>query len=95
MNHVIHFAPSPIFAMDKYREWLQRFGPKCTHLLLNGEGKAMPQTDKIFNDQNMLRVLFPEAFPELYPRCQAYQGQQFTEVGILCKTISEGAGTNK
>jgi hypothetical protein len=83
MNYIVHFGPDKILELDKYNEWLRLFGPKCTHLVLNGMGKSMPVTDRIQNAQNLLRQIFPQGFPELYSGQKFDEGKEITQVFFI------------
>lgn len=79
INYIVHFTSEKFIQSKKYKTWMHSFGPNCSHLILNGNGKIIPQNDGIYNSQILLRNIFPEGFPELYPEQKQYEEECFTQ----------------
>uniref|UniRef100_A0A8C4TMN3 Zinc phosphodiesterase ELAC protein 2 n=1 Tax=Erpetoichthys calabaricus TaxID=27687 RepID=A0A8C4TMN3_ERPCA len=65
---VVHMTPESVLQSDKYKEWLERFGPNTEHLILNEQVQRLHnlRSHKI---QTQLNLIHPEIFPILkdYP----------------------------
>ncbi|KAI6236439.1 Ribonuclease Z [Aphelenchoides besseyi] len=67
MNYVVHFTPNTIVMRQEYRNWMSSFGPRCFHLIANGQGESLPMMDGIYRQQIMLNQICPDLFPSLFP----------------------------
>uniref|UniRef100_A0A915DYY9 ribonuclease Z n=1 Tax=Ditylenchus dipsaci TaxID=166011 RepID=A0A915DYY9_9BILA len=71
LGFIVHFTPQEVFKSEKYTEWMQTFGDKCEHIVVNGSGgtkTVAPQIDSPYLQQMMLNTLDPITFPLLHPR---------------------------
>ncbi|NXY17827.1 RNZ2 protein, partial [Atrichornis clamosus] len=61
---VIHMTPESVLRDSRYQQWLERFGPRTQHLVLNENSSAVhnPRSYKI---QTQLNLIHPEIFPLL------------------------------
>ncbi|KAL7079346.1 hypothetical protein ACQ4LE_001353 [Meloidogyne hapla] len=75
MNYIIHFTQQKIFETKEYKDWIKQFGTECLHLILNVKGRFLPLSDAIYNSQYMLRSIFSDGFPEIYPFGQILEGE--------------------
>lgn len=67
LDYFVHFTPPDIVVLTAYKEWMERFGPACTHVLLNGSGPALPLGDLFYSAQRMMNSIAPKVFPTIYP----------------------------
>ncbi|KAK1163829.1 zinc phosphodiesterase ELAC protein 2-like isoform X1 [Acipenser oxyrinchus oxyrinchus] len=61
---VVHMTPESILQTDRYKEWMERFGPTTEHLILNEQAQTIHnlRSHKI---QTQLNLIHPEIFPAL------------------------------
>ncbi|KAK1162202.1 zinc phosphodiesterase ELAC protein 2-like isoform X1 [Acipenser oxyrinchus oxyrinchus] len=59
---VVHMTPESILQTDRYKEWMERFGPTTEHLILNEQAHTIHniRSHKI---QTQLNLIHPEIFP--------------------------------
>ncbi|KAL3068499.1 hypothetical protein niasHT_030790 [Heterodera trifolii] len=79
MSYIVHFTRERLLNSGDYRVWMRSFGPNCRHLVLNGTGPPMVLNDGIYKAQQQLNAIFPEAFPQIYPPPEHYEGKDFTQ----------------
>lgn len=68
LNYLVHFTTQSIFKSEKYTQWMNKFGPQCRHIVLNGTGMVLPQMENIYMHQNLLNKIDTDIFPNLYPK---------------------------
>jgi hypothetical protein len=66
MGYIAHFTPDAVLKDAKYKEWMQSFGERCLHLIVNGTGEAVPLTDGLYRQQHMLNEICPDLFPAIF-----------------------------
>nr|CAD2187565.1 unnamed protein product [Meloidogyne enterolobii]CAD2206719.1 unnamed protein product [Meloidogyne enterolobii] len=75
LNYIIHFTQQKIFETKEYKNWMGEFGTDCQHLILNVKGRFLPLSDNVYNSHYMLRSIFSDGFPEIYPIGQVLEGE--------------------
>ncbi|XP_033894058.3 zinc phosphodiesterase ELAC protein 2-like isoform X2 [Acipenser ruthenus] len=70
---VVHMTPESILQTDRYKEWMERFGPTTEHLILNEQAHTIHnlRSHKI---QTQLNLIHPEIFPAL-KNCETKEKQ--------------------
>lgn len=63
MSYVVHFTPSNVLSSNEYSEWMNSFGPSCSHIILNGSGPRLPHIESIYRNQALLSHLSSKIFP--------------------------------
>jgi hypothetical protein len=80
MGYMVHYTPDSVLSTKSYQMWMKSFGTQCLHLVANGNGEALPISDGIYRQQQMLTAVCPDLFPSI-------SGQEFrgvvTQVNIL------------
>jgi len=80
LNYIIHFTQQKIFETREYKNWMGEFGTDCQHLILNVKGRFLPLSDNVYNSHYMLRSIFSDGFPEIYPIGQVLEGETILQV---------------
>lgn len=83
LNYLVHFTSPDVVELDAYREWMKRFGPACTHVLLNGSGPVLPLGEGFYRTQRMMNSIAPRVFPTIYPDFRGLVDQ----VGLLSEAV--------
>lgn len=66
MNYMVHFTADSILKEAKYQSWMRSFSPECLHVIVNGNGEALPMIDGIYRQQSMLNEICPDLFPAIF-----------------------------
>lgn len=74
VNYIIHFTPDEVLDNQKYKEWMNKFGPKTQHLIVNEKNSGYT-SEAIHKMQIQLNLIHNKIFPIL-PKL-------FEEVSIL------------
>ncbi|XP_041078026.1 zinc phosphodiesterase ELAC protein 2 isoform X1 [Polyodon spathula] len=61
---VVHMTPESILQTDRYKEWMERFGPTTEHLILNEQAHTIHNV-RSHKIQTQLNLIHPEIFPAL------------------------------
>lgn len=61
---VVHFTPAHVMHDQRYISWMKRFSQETQHLIINGSNEWVPYF-KMFNRQEVCRMIAPKFFPKL------------------------------
>lgn len=61
---VVHFTPAPVMAHPRYREWMSRYSPSTTHIVINETNSCMG-SKAVHRIQYKLNLLSDSLFPLL------------------------------
>ncbi|XP_040187093.1 zinc phosphodiesterase ELAC protein 2 isoform X2 [Rana temporaria] len=61
---IVHMTPEHILHCSSYRNWMERFGPRTEHLILNESVSAI-HNQSAYRIQSQLNLIHPRIFPTL------------------------------
>uniref|UniRef100_A0A914HFC7 ribonuclease Z n=1 Tax=Globodera rostochiensis TaxID=31243 RepID=A0A914HFC7_GLORO len=93
LHYIVHFTRPALFNSSQYCAWMRSFGTKCRHLVLNGTGPPMTMNDGVYKSQENLHTIFPQAYPEIYPAPEHYEGKVFTHNDVCDDLLADQPST--
>ncbi|KAM4662627.1 zinc phosphodiesterase ELAC protein 2 [Discoglossus pictus] len=80
---IVHMTPEHILQSNSYRQWMERFGPKTEHLILN-ENASTVHNLRSYKIQTQLNLIHPDIFPPLTNVHQKEEVQELLGVRGQC-----------